>query len=168
MDKSNEYIRFDWAIKHLLREKSNFEILEGLISVLLGQDVKIEEILESKSDSINETCTFTSFYLQAKIGANQYTLFRIQVIRQLFYLKRLTERTCTIVQDVPSFCQLGNMTTHQKVYSISILYCEFGEGDDYVYRGTTEFKGIHTGTDLIVRTKEDGVIVSHLPSQVFP
>ena len=168
MDKSNEYIRFDWAIKHLLREKSNFEILEGLISVLLGQDVKIEEILENESDSINETCTFTSFYLQVKIGADQYALFRIQVIRQLFFLKRLTERTCTIVQDVPSVYQLDNITTHQKVYSISILYCEFGEGDDYVYRGTTEFKGIHTGTDLVVRTKEDGVIVSHFPSQVFP
>lgn len=55
-----------------------------------------------------------------------------------------------------------------KVYSISILYCEFGQGDDYVYHGETRFKGIHTGNDLLVNVKEDGVIVPHPPREVFP
>ena len=56
----------------------------------------------------------------------------------------------------------------KKVYSISILYCDYGQGDDYVYHGQTRFKGIHTGNDLLVSTKEDGVIVQHLPREVFP
>lgn len=56
----------------------------------------------------------------------------------------------------------------KKVYSISILYCEFGQGDDYVYYGQTIFKGLHTGNDLLVNTKEDGVIVPHYPREVFP
>lgn len=54
------------------------------------------------------------------------------------------------------------------MYSISILYCDYGQGDDYVYHGETRFKGIHTGTDLMVTLKEDGVIVPHLPREVFP
>ncbi len=31
---SNKLIRFDWAIKSLLRNKSNFDVLEGFLSGL--------------------------------------------------------------------------------------------------------------------------------------
>lgn len=41
-------IRLDWAIKNILRQKANFEILEGFLSELLGFDVTISEILESE------------------------------------------------------------------------------------------------------------------------
>ncbi len=34
------YIRFDWAMKHMLRDKANFDILEGFVSVLLGEERK--------------------------------------------------------------------------------------------------------------------------------
>jgi hypothetical protein len=43
-------IRFDWAIKRLLRNKANFGILEGFLSELLGEDIKIDSILESESN----------------------------------------------------------------------------------------------------------------------
>jgi predicted transposase/invertase (TIGR01784 family) len=31
----------------------------------------------------------------------------------------------------------------KKVYSINIVYFEIGQGEDYVYHGKTEFKGLH-------------------------
>ncbi len=40
------HIRFDWAIKKLLRDKANYVVLEGLITELLGQEITIESILE--------------------------------------------------------------------------------------------------------------------------
>jgi hypothetical protein len=43
-------IRFDWAIKKLLRRKTNYGILEGFLSELLNFDVKIVKILESESN----------------------------------------------------------------------------------------------------------------------
>ena len=43
----DRYIRFDWAIKRLLRQKANFGVLEGFLTVFLGEQIKIEEILES-------------------------------------------------------------------------------------------------------------------------
>ena len=43
-------IRFDWAIKRLLRNKANFGILEGFLSELLEDDIKIENILEGESN----------------------------------------------------------------------------------------------------------------------
>ena len=47
---SRKLIRFDWAIKKLLRHKANFTILEGFLSELLKFDVTIESILESESN----------------------------------------------------------------------------------------------------------------------
>ena len=42
MEVNNKYIRFDWAGKRMLRDKANFAVLEGLITVLTGEVVKIE------------------------------------------------------------------------------------------------------------------------------
>ena len=33
MYKDSEYIRFDWAIKRILRDKANFGVLEGLMTI---------------------------------------------------------------------------------------------------------------------------------------
>ena len=49
MDK-NKYIRFDWPVKRLLRDKANFVVLEGLLTVLLGRQVHIIDILESEGN----------------------------------------------------------------------------------------------------------------------
>ena len=50
MEVSNKYIRFDWAVKRMLRDKANFAVLEGLITVLTGEKVTIAEILESEGN----------------------------------------------------------------------------------------------------------------------
>ena len=49
-----KHIRFDWAMKRLLRQKSNFGILEGFLSELILQDIKIQEIIDSESNKIRE------------------------------------------------------------------------------------------------------------------
>ena len=48
MEVNNKYIRFDWAVKRMLRDKANFAVLEGLITVLTGEKVTIMELLESE------------------------------------------------------------------------------------------------------------------------
>ena len=40
----DSYIRFDWAIKRLLRDKANFSVLEGLLTVLFNEKTNIVEI----------------------------------------------------------------------------------------------------------------------------
>lgn len=50
MEQQDRYIRFDWAVKRLLRQKANFGVLEGFLTVLLGEEVKIIELLESESN----------------------------------------------------------------------------------------------------------------------
>lgn len=50
MKNKSSLVRFDWAIKRLLRQKSNFVVLEGLLSTLLGENVIIVRILESEGN----------------------------------------------------------------------------------------------------------------------
>jgi len=43
------YIRFDWAMKRLLRNKANFGVLEGLLTTLLDEKITISQLLEAKA-----------------------------------------------------------------------------------------------------------------------
>ena len=47
---ANNYIRFDWAMKRLLRNKANFAVLEGLLTTLLCEKITIQRLLESESN----------------------------------------------------------------------------------------------------------------------
>lgn len=166
MEQDNTYIRFDWAIKHILRDKANFGILEGLISVLLNEEVHIVELLESESNQESDTDKFNRVDIKAKNSKGHLIIVEVQLTRQLHYLYRIYYGTCRAITKRDYVGDKYDQV--KKVYSISILYCDYGQGDDYVYHGDTRFKGIHTGNDLLVNTKEEGVIVPHLPREVFP
>ena len=50
MPEERTLISFDWALKSILRQKDNFDILEGFLSDLLNDEIKIIELLESESN----------------------------------------------------------------------------------------------------------------------
>lgn len=50
MLSENKYIRFDWAVKRMQRDKANFAVLEGLVTVLLNEHITIIELLESEGN----------------------------------------------------------------------------------------------------------------------
>lgn len=63
MDK---YVRFDWAMKRMLRDKANFAVLEGLLTVLLEEPIHILEILESEGNQQSEDDKFNRVDIKAK------------------------------------------------------------------------------------------------------
>ena len=66
MAVNNKYIRFDWAVKRMLRDKANFAVLEGLITVLTGEKVTIAEILESEGNQESAVDKFNRVDIKAK------------------------------------------------------------------------------------------------------
>ena len=48
--KIRSMISFGWAMKRLLRQKANFEVLEGFLSELLRRKVIIKHIGESETN----------------------------------------------------------------------------------------------------------------------
>ena len=53
MKNKSSLVRFDWAIKRLLRQKVNFGVLEGFLTVFLGEKITIVELLESEGNQLS-------------------------------------------------------------------------------------------------------------------
>ena len=49
-EDDKKLIRFDWAMKRLLRDKANAVVLEGFLTSLLGRKIKIDRFLESEGN----------------------------------------------------------------------------------------------------------------------
>ena len=166
MELRDRYIRFDWAIKRLLRNKANFGVLEGLLTVLLGKEIHILDILESESSQQSEEDKFNRVDIKACDSENEIIIVEVQVTRELYYLERILYG---VAKAITEHLELGHIYSEvKKVYSISILYFDIGKGNDYLYHGQNSFVGVHTGDLLQVTTKEKDAIVRRLPSEIFP
>ena len=52
--RTRSMVSFDWAIKGLLRNKANFEILEGLLSEVLRRKIIIKNLGESEGNQTHK------------------------------------------------------------------------------------------------------------------
>ena len=141
------YIRFDWAVKKLLRQKANFAVLEGFLTVLLREKIKIISILESESNQESEDDKFNRVDMLAQNDKGALIIIEVQNARQVAYYHRiLYGASKAIVERI----KLGDDYAHvKKVYAISILYFVLGYGKDYVYHGKTEFRGLHHPEEVL-------------------
>lgn len=162
----DRYIRFDWAIKRLLRQKANFGVLEGFLNVFLGEKVTILEILESEGNQQTVDDKFNRVDIKARNSKDEIIIIEIQNTRELYYLERILYG---VAKAITEHISLGDAYHHvKKVYSISILYFDIGIGSDYLYHGQNNFIGMHTGDKLQVNVKEKNAIVTRMPSEIFP
>ena len=166
MEQKDRYIRFDWAVKRLLRNKANFGVLEGFLTGLLGEPIRIVEILESEGNQLNETDKFNRVDIKARNSKDEIIIVEVQNTREIYYLERIL---FGVAKAITEHIELGQLYSEvKKVYSISILYFDIGRGTDYLYHGQNSFVGVHTGDLLEVSTKEKNAIVRKLPAEIFP
>ena len=162
----DRYIRFDWAIKRLLRQKANFGVLEGFLTVFLNETIKIVDILESEGNQQQSNDKFNRVDIKAKNSKGEIIIVEIQNTSELYYLERVLYG---VAKAITEHINLGNTYKEvKKVYSISILYFDLGKGSDYIYVGQNNFVGLHTQDHLIISTKEKDTIVRKSPSEIFP
>ena len=145
-------IRFDWAMKTILRDKANFDVLEGFLGALFEDDsIKILNILESESNQKTDDDKFNRVDLLIQDKENRKIYIEIQNTRETDYLERLLYSSSKIIVDHQ---KLGNdFSNISKVISISIMYFNLGLGDDYIYHGNNDFYGINTHNKLIVKKR---------------
>ena len=140
MIKEN-FIRFDWAAKRLLRQKSNFVVLEGLLSTLLNENIKIVKMLESEGNKESPDDKFNRVDMLAENSRGALIIIEIQNYRELDYFQRMLYGVSKAVTEYIHETELYNNI--RKIYSVNIVYFDLGQGKDYVYHGRTEFRGIH-------------------------
>ncbi len=164
--KSKTLIRFDWAMKRLLRNKANFGVLEGFLSELFGQDIKIQKILESESNMEDPTDKFNRVDLLAENQKGEMLIIEVQNQDELDYFHRMAYGTSKIITE---YLDLGQAYENlKKVYSVNIVYFDLGQGEDYIYKGTTDFWGLHKKDKLMLSDKQKFKYTHSEPGQIFP
>jgi conserved hypothetical protein (putative transposase or invertase) len=163
---SVKLVRFDWALKKLLRSKANFGILEGFLSELLDDDIKIVNILESEGNKESRQDKFNRVDIVVHDSKNEIILIEIQVDSQLDFLSRLLYGASKAVTEYMK--ESDPYRDIKKAFSIGILYFDLGQGEDYVYHGTTRFTGLHYKDELQLNEDQKLVYRKKNVCEVFP
>ncbi|WPD22113.1 MAG: PD-(D/E)XK nuclease family transposase [Candidatus Electrothrix scaldis] len=169
MSEKRTLVSFDWAIKNILRDKANYDVLEGFLSTLLEKDITILSVLESEGNQQDESDKFNWVDLVVEDENGDIFIIEVQNSRERHYLQRLLYGTSKLVVDHIS---LGD-SFHKvkKIISISILYFLFGEGEkDYLYRGSTEFYGLNTQEPLHLKPEKRRAVLGReiAAGNIFP
>ena len=166
MNENNLLVRFDWAAKRILRDKANFGVIEGLLTVLLKEKITIQQMLESESNQDSPEDKFNRVDIKAINSKGEIIIVEIQLTRQLYYLERILYG---VSKAITEHITLGSKYDNvKKVYSVNILYFDLGKGSDFLYHGKTTFVGVHTGDLLQVNFKEKDALSMRTPEAIFP
>ena len=163
---SNKYIRFDWAMKRMLRDKANFRVLEGLLTTLLNEEIKIVNLLESESNQEEEYDKYNRVDMLAENSKKELILIEVQNNNEYAYFQRMLFGTSKLVTE---YINRGEgYDKVRKVYSVNIVYFSLGHGKDIVYHGKTEFRGIHENDILELRPFQKQTFKVDAVSQLYP
>jgi predicted transposase/invertase (TIGR01784 family) len=161
-----KHIRFDWAIKKLLRSKANFDILEGFLSELLGEDIKILEILDSETNKETLDDKFDRVDILVKEASGQIIIIEVQNTRELDYFYKILYSTSKVISE--NMKEGSPYTEVKKVIIVSVVYFSLGQGIDYIYYGDMVFRGIHKNDILQLSEKQKQMFNRPTVSSIFP
>lgn len=173
----SKYIRFDWAMKRLLRNKTNHVVLEGFLSVLLDQKIKIHRFLESERLRVGELRSgignqedandkYNRVDIMCEDEDGRKLIIEVQNERQYGYFYRMLYGVSKVITDYMERGQ--DYDNVDKVFSINIVYFDLGQGTDYVYRGRTDFRGLHDGEILKLSKRQRELFGGEEPADLMP
>ena len=163
---TKKLIRFDWAVKKLLRNKANFVVLEGFLSELLFDDIKIQKILESESKQDTENDKYNRVDILTQNSKNELIIVEIQNTYEIDFFHRMIYGTSkALIENI----SLGQPYSEiKKIISINIVYFDLGQGKDYVYKGKTNFEGLHEKDTLQLSIQQKQTFTKKEISDFFP
>ena len=166
-DMKDNFIRFDWAMKRLLRDKSNYVVLEGFLSTLLNEDLRICRFLESESNQTDETDKFNRADILVEDCKGRLLIVEVQNNRELDYFHRMLYG---VSKTISEYINLGDdYDKVRKLYSINIVYFDLGQGKDYVYHGKTIFRGLHNPNDVLkLSVRQQELFIGKDAGDIFP
>ena len=163
---ASNYIRFDWAMKRLLRNKANFAVLEGFLTTLLNEKIIIRKLLESESNQEDEFDKYNRVDMLAENSKGELILIEVQNNNEYAYFQRMLFGTSKLVTE---YINRGEgYDKVRKVYSVNIVYFSLGNGKDIVYHGKTEFRGIHQNDVLELTPFQKQTFKVDAVSQLYP
>ena len=161
------YVRFDWMIKRLLRNKADTVVLEGFLSVLLERQITITTILESEGNQDEEAQKYNRVDLLVEDENKAKYIIEVQNDHEIDFFQRMVFGTSKVIAQYTKMGEAYGKIT--KVYSINIVYFGLGQGKGYVYKGTTQFTNIFDHTDVLQLTpKQKELYNAEAVCNIFP
>lgn len=164
----SEIISFDYAIKYLLKDKGNYDIIEAFLSAILGSQgygpIKIIALLDPESN--REYAPQKRSIADLVVEDEEKRKYIIEIERQqvISYVHKACFNTSRLIADqLPAG---GDYTNLKKVFHISLLYFSIGKGA--VYHGKTIIRDIATGQklDVHIEDKSTGRVID--ATDIFP
>ena len=163
-NKAVKVVRFDWAIKYILRNKANFDVLEGLLSALLKEDITVVELLESESNKERDEYKFNRVDLLVKDSKNRRIIIELQNASETDFMERLIWGASKVIsQSIDKGQKYVNIV---KVISISIVYFNIMSGSYYIYKAYTDIRPEYY--DDVIMVRENEVIQWYGKENKFP
>ena len=164
--EARSMISFDWAMKRLLRQKANYEVLEGFLSELLHRKIIIKNIGESEGNKTDENDKSNKVDILVEADDKELVIIELQYDSENDYFQRMLYG---VSKTITEYIYEGDpYSTVRKVYSINIVYFDLGIGDDYVYHGITKFAGLHTHTELQLTAAQKKVYGKIVVGELYP
>jgi predicted transposase/invertase (TIGR01784 family) len=160
------HIRFDWAAKKILRSKANFGILEGFLSELFEEDVKIKSLLSEEGNKETQDDKSNRVDILIENTKGEIIIVEIQNTRELDYLFRVLFGASKAITE---YMREGSpYAMVKKVITISIVYFNFGQGKDYLYKGQTKFEGVNQHDIFELSDEQKALFNKETVSDIFP
>ena len=164
--KTEKYIRFDWAMKRMLRDKANYAVLEGLLTTLFKEKITINRLLESESNQEDEFDKYNRVDILAENSKGELFIIEVQNNDEYAYFQRMLFGVSKLVTE---YINRGEGYQNiRKIYSVNIVYFDLGQGKDYLYHGKTEFLGVNTGEILNLSPFQRQKFKVDVVSELYP
>ena len=164
--KRKKYAGLDWAMKKLLRSKTNFGILEGFLSELLNEDIKIDHLLESESNKVIEEDKHNRVDMLVKDSKGEIIIIEVQYTRELDYFHRMLYGASKIISEYMQ--ESFPYEKVSKVISVNLVYFGLGQGEDYIYEGRTKFEGRNKHDQLKLTPKQKKIYKKEEVFGIYP
>jgi len=162
-------ISFDFAIKYLLKNKGDYDIIEGFISALFASQgyppIKINALLDTESNK--ETLELKKSIADLVVEDAEGNKYIVEIERS--YTPHFMHKACFNSSRLVVDGIYGNQdyTTIKKIFHISLLYFSTKEMLKPIYHGKTIVHEVDTKHPIDVRIANEGLVIFNTPN-VFP
>ena len=162
-------ISFDFAIKYLLKNKGDYDIIEGFISALFASQgyppIKINALLDTESNKEELELKKSIADLVVEDGEGNKYIVEIERAYTPNFMHKACFNSSRLVVDGIYGSQ--DYTTIKKIFHISLLYFSTKEMLKPIYHGKTIVHEVDTKHPVDVRIANEGLVIFNTPN-VFP
>ena len=162
-------ISFDFAIKYLLKNKGDYDIIEGFISALFASQgyppIKINALLdtESNKEELELKKSIADLVVEDADG-NKYIVEIERAYTPNFMHKACFNSSRLVVDGIYGS---QDYTTIKKIFHISLLYFSTKGMEKPIYHGKTIIHEVDTKHPVDVSIANEGLVIFNTPN-VFP